>query len=289
MNWSKTKSIFIICFLLLDIFLGYQMFQRIRESQKQLHNYQLTSLSEVVKKNNIEMRAKEPSTDQKMYFLKGTFTNFNDDNDAKQALKGLQKIHPEISFTKSSNGQILNATFKNDKQKIKAPKTTTEMHAFLKEFVYKGEDYKHWPTSDGKDKVIHFIQMYNGNPLYSVSVDNGNLYMLDVYTDGDVVTGYQQILIKTEQKEPVKITMSAEEAIQKIAEDYLQVSDNAKVADIEIGYINLATDIKEDRELPYILAWYINVKTDHGDRAFFITMFGKIFEYDMGEKGSGAS
>ena len=224
-----------------------------------------------------------------MFFLKGTFTNFDNDDDAIKGIKEITKAHPNISFTTGANGQILNATFKDIKQSTKVPITPTEIQAFLKAFVYKGEEYKHWPSKNSKDTTIHFIQMFNGNPLFSVSVDNGKLYMLNVYTQGDTVIGYQQILMKTDPKNSVKVTMDPEEAIQILSENYLQVGDNSDVNDIQLGYINLAADIKENRELPYILAWYINVKTDEGNRSFFITMFGKVYENVNGEKDSGAT
>ena len=288
MNWSKTKTIFIICFLLLDIFLGYQMYQRQKENQEQLSNYQ-TNNSSQFKSNNVNVSAKKPSIDQNMFFLKGTFTNFDNDDDAIKGIKEITKAHPNISFTTGANGQILNAKFKDIKQSTKVPITPTEIQAFLKAFVYKGEEYKHWPSKNSKDTTIHFIQMFNGNPLFSVSVDNGKLYMLNVYTQGDTVIGYQQILMKTDPKNSVKVTMDPEEAIQILSENYLQVGDNSDVNDIQLGYINLAADIKENRELPYILAWYINVKTDEGNRSFFITMFGKVYENVNGEKDSGAT
>jgi len=289
MNWHKTKTIFIICFLLLDIFLGYQMYQRLRENQEQLNNFQKSNPYESSRTVNIPREVDIPSIDGKMYFIKGTFVNFKEDDEAKKGLKKIQGDHPEISFTTSANGQILNAVFTNDRQKIQKPKTTAEMQAFLKTFVYKGDLYKHWPTTNDKDKVIHFVQMVDGNPLYSVSVNDGDLYMLNVYTDGDLVTGYQQVLIKTTKQNPVKVTMSGQDAIQLIADNYLPMGHNPKVTDIEIGYINLATDIEESRDLPYILAWYINVKSDQGNRAFFVTMFGKVYEYDNGEKSSSAN
>lgn len=290
MNWSKTKTIFILCFLLIDIFLGYQMYQRQVESQKQIKNYKTNNFSQYAKSNNINVSADYPSMDQKMYFLKGTFTNFDKDKDAIKGIKQIAKEHPSLTFTKSENGQVLTATFKTNGQLVKAPQTVTEMQAFLKTFVYKGDEYKHWVADNKKDSVIHFIQMFNGNPLYSVSVDSGKLYLLNVFVQGDTVTGYQQILMQTTaSKEPVKITMEPKEAIQILGDNYLQVGDNADVNDIELGYINLASDIKETRELPYVLAWYINVKTNDGNRSFFVTMFGKVYENVNGEKGSGAS
>jgi regulatory protein YycI of two-component signal transduction system YycFG len=290
MNWSKTKTIFIICFLLLDIFLGYQMYERQIESQRQISNFNSNNFNQYTKNNNINVSVDYPSTNQKLNFIQGTFTNFDKDKDALKGIKQIANAHSNISFTKSENGQILTATFKTDGQPIKAPQTVTEMQEFLKAFVYKGDEYKHWDSDDKKDSVIHFIQMYKGNPLFSLSVDSGQLYMLNVYTQGDIVTGYQQILMKTNPgQNEVKITMEPKEAIQILGENYLQVSDNADVNDIELGYINLASDIKESRQLPYVLAWYIHVKTNYGNRSFFVTMFGKVYENANGEKGSGAS
>lgn len=289
MNWSKTKTIFILCFLLLDVFLGYQMYQRQRVNEQQLSNYNKNYFKNDNKNNNVVIKASPPSTDQKLFFLKGAFTNFEKDKDAKKEIDTIAQANPNISFSMSSNGQILTAAFDTTINPIKAPQTATEYETFLKTFVYKGEQYEHWPSDNSKDNVIHFIQMFNGNPLFSVSVDNGKLYMLNVFTDGDVVTGYQQILMKTLPKNPVKATMTSDEAIQILSENYLQAGENPTVDDINLGYINLASDIKESRELPYILAWYIHVKTDDGNRSFFITMFGKVYENDIGEKGSGAS
>ncbi len=43
MEWNKTKSIFIVAFLILDIFLGYQFFQKWQATGKNMKSLKMMS------------------------------------------------------------------------------------------------------------------------------------------------------------------------------------------------------------------------------------------------------
>lgn len=284
MNWSKTKTIFIICFLLLDIFLAYQMYDRQRESKKQLENFATDTID--IKNQKVRVKAELPDVENKVYFLTGAFVDF-DDVEVKKGLKALEG-GSKLNFTTSDNGRVLIATFKKP---IKIPKTTEDQQTLLKKYMYRGGDYSYYPLpEDNRSGVLHFIQTFNGTPIFSVAAATGELYTLDVYTDGKNITGYKQVLLQTTPGELVSISKKPEEAINILSEtNNLPITENPVIDTVELGYINTSSDINGDQKYPYIPAWYIGVKTDKGEKAFFVTMDGRVIPFKNGKEGAGVS
>ena len=107
MEWNKTKSIFIVAFLILDIFLGYQFFQKWQATSKEyevikndvehdmkadhityeglnkgaIEGYRITANQKAFTKEEIEALKDQkplmdmPSDDRKVTTLKMKFTN----------------------------------------------------------------------------------------------------------------------------------------------------------------------------------------------------------------------
>ncbi|MFC4619673.1 two-component system regulatory protein YycI [Camelliibacillus cellulosilyticus] len=263
MNWGKTKTIFIICFLLLDVFLSYQLYERQMNNEKQLGE---TGTSEVVNLGNIPQPT-APTVDQDVYTLNGSYLNFEKDDDAKEKLKAIvgTKKSSNISLQTDAGGMVLHASFKKP---IDVPANKNERQDFLAAYVYNGQDYKYW-SFDKTKGVMRFIQQFKGNTVFSV--DNGHLNTLDLTVKNGKITGYVQTYFDAEQEEKVKISIKYEEALKSLFDNNLLFTSEVKeIEDGELGYFNITSNSDANSRLLYVPAWYIKVKSDSGEKEFFI-------------------
>lgn len=285
MNWSKTKTIFIICFLLLDIFLTYQLFLRQKSAQDQVDNIQQNSFSQYIKNKTIQINTPLPVASDSLTFLSGMYQSFGSDadqgvNQALQILAG-PKNSPIQTFSVGSNTTILKSTFVKP---IPVPNTEADKQVFLKQYVYNGDQYSFW-TYDKTQQVYKYVQTYNGHPVFSVV--NGNLNTLDLNLDsgGNYVTGYTQSFVKIKKEQSTKLGVQPMDAIQQLWEkNKLPISDKPVVEQVALGFINLSDNSDQSQTLTYLPAWYIEVKTTTGIKQFFVTgIYGRIQTINGGE------
>lgn len=278
MNWSKTKTIFIICFLLLDIFLAYQLVIRQKSAQNQVNNYTQSSLSQYIKNKKIQINTTLPDGNQSVTILSGTYQDFSNTTNLSlvqqlNALAGTKKT-PVQTFTTAAQTTILKSTFV---QKVPVPQTQADQQAFLKQYVYNGDQYRFWEFDKTKN-IYRFIQTFNGHPVFSVI--NGKLNTLDVTLDktGQFVIGYQQSFVNIKKEQSAKLGIQPMDAIQQLWDkNMLPITDKPIIEQMDLGYINLSENNDQTQALAYLPAWYVEVKTTKADKRFFVTgIYGRI-------------
>lgn len=263
MNWHKTKTIFIICFLLLDLFLGYQLYQR---QQKNL-NYG-TIASEAAVKSDIKKPANIPQVPQNISFLKGTQQLFvNDKGDlisSVQKLQGpkgstIQTIQPE------NGGSVITGTFKKP---ITVPDGQSGWNKILTNDIYHGNEYLMWKRSD-KTKSILFVQMYKESPVFIK--DRNDLSMLQFVVKNGKIISYQQSYFKFNKTNAISI-ITPTTAINNLIEknNGLFAGQHPKISSVNLAYFNLVGDTNQNSQLIFVPAWHIIVKTDAGNKEFFV-------------------
>lgn len=285
MNWSKTKTIFIICFLLLDIFLGYQLVLRQKSADNQVSNLTESSFSQYIKNKNIQINTPLPDGSQSVTFLSGRYLDFGDAGNkvlqqTLQQLAGPKKT-PVQKFLVQTPSTVIKSTFMN---KVAVPQTQTDQQLFLKQYVYQGDKYRFW----NYDKTQHeykYIQTYNGHPVFSVI--NKTLNTLNVQTDltGKWVKGYTQTFIDIKEEHQAKLGVQPMDAIQQLWDkNKIPIIDRPIIEQMELGYINLSENGDQSQSLAYLPAWYIEVKTNQAIKHFFVTgIYGRIQTIDGGE------
>ncbi|WEG12813.1 two-component system regulatory protein YycI [Pullulanibacillus sp. KACC 23026] len=288
MNWSKTKTIFIICFLLLDIFLTYQLISRQKGAQNQENSTQ-SSFSQYIKNKDIQINTTLPDTVGTLTFLSGSYQDFGNSSNkalskALKALAGPAK-KPVQMFTTDTQSTVLKSTFVN---KVSVPETQTDQQTFLNEYVYMGDQYRFW-SYDKDEKIYKFIQTYNGHPVFSIT--NGHLNTLDMTLDksGKYITGYTQSFVNIKKEKSTKLGVQPMEAIQQLWEKNMLSPINKPVIQaVELGYINMSENSDQSQPQPfaYLPAWYIEVKTTATQdvKRYFVTAItGRIQTIDGGE------
>ncbi|WP_100486603.1 two-component system regulatory protein YycI [Sporolactobacillus pectinivorans] len=268
MNWSKTKSIFIVCFLLLDAFLIFELYAR--QQDEGVEN--LTDGSGT--NNTFRVDTTIPPTPQNVTFLRGSRVNFSNEkkNIADLTSSANNGIGQKIQY--ENGGMQLHGIFASP---ISGNMTNTDLQKIILGLVYKGQSYTYW-QNDSKARTINFVQLYNNQPVF-ISRRN-NIQMLEFTVSQNKIVGYQQSYFKFSKSNYVDV-ISAEKAISNLGENTdLLDSERPVIKTVELGYVNLVGDASAD-PLIFIPTWHIVVQTNHGDQEYFVNaMSGNVQTLD---------
>lgn len=259
MDWSKIKTIFILTFLILDVYLFYQ-FVQIRDANK----YELiteTSFQDKLKADEIQYveLPKAPNKDQ---YISAKPRAFSKEEIAK--LKG-QTIFMKDSTTLEST---LDKPFQLDSKLVE-----TTMASFLKDNVLYSDHYKFWEKNDKKNTITYFEQ-YEGDTFYNnpsgmitfyLNKDNQVYSYEQTYLDGiDKLTAKQEIL------PPLK-------AIETLHQKGM-LKPKSKITKVELGYSMI---LKLTASKVLVPTWRIVVNDKEN---LFVNAFeGQIIDFNSDE------
>nr|WP_236631863.1 MULTISPECIES: two-component system regulatory protein YycI [Anoxybacillus] len=261
LDWNKTKTIFIITFLILDLFLGYQFIQKRNSSQ--LDVLLEETIEEQLAANGITY-VDIPKEIKKASYVSGKSKIFTRDEIAK--LKN-QKIT-------ASDQSVLQATFIHPVA-IGDFEDAYSLNQFLQQNIIHGKDYAFWEY-DNKSKTITCYQKYNRRMIYKNS--SGKL-LLHLNEKNEVVSYEQTLLDDLEEYDKKQEIIPAIKAIETLyKKDYLKPKD--RVTKIEIGYYGLVQFTASQVLTP---TWHIvvNEKKDyfiHGFEGQIINDKGNVLE-----------
>lgn len=221
MDWSKTKTIFIIVFSILNVFL-YSVY---------INNYNEEQELEVLGESNIESDLKNanisvgnlPVSTEKVTYVSGkinTFDNFDFDQVTKNQI-----------ITVSDNMIIEGTMKKPEKLEALNEKTLTE---FLKRTVFKGEEYRLWQINKSAREATFFQVMNDKTIFYNQSAT------IKVYwSEKEEITKYEQTMFGSLKAVGEKsMLIKPIQAIKTIFEKgYLK--DHTTISLVNLGYSTL--------------------------------------------------
>ncbi|MHA6488485.1 two-component system regulatory protein YycI [Bacillus cabrialesii] len=230
MEWNKTKSIFIVAFLILDIFLGYQFFQK----------WQSTSKDYEVIKNDVEHDMKADHI---------TYEGLN-----KEATEGYRITANQKAFTKDEIEALKDQKPLMDmpsddrkvttlKMKFTNPialskkKIEDDAQALVSLKIQDGEKYELWKV-DKSQKEIIFFQTYDGHYIYQQTDTSSNMIgqVILRLNDKNEVVSYDQTTLETFkqiQKESLITEMDAVELLYY----QNQLKENSTIKSVKFGYV----------------------------------------------------
>ncbi|MCY8974722.1 two-component system regulatory protein YycI [Bacillus atrophaeus] len=229
MEWNKTKTIFIIAFLVLDIFLGYQFFEKRSSSEY-----------DVIKNSSVQTDMNED------HITYGTLSD-----NAKQ---GSRITANQKSFTKeeidSLKGQKPKMDMPSDKHKVtKLKMEFTSPIALSKDSVeddakalvssefQDGEEYKLWKVDKDKKQVI-FFQTYQGKYIYQENDDASEMIgqVILHLNDKNEVVSYEQSTLDTFKEIQKESLISELDAVESLYYQNL-LKAHSTVKTVKFGYI----------------------------------------------------
>jgi len=221
MDWSKIKTIFIITFLILDVYLLFQ-FMKIRDANK----YEVAteaSFEDKLKADEISYveLPKAPIKDQYLSAMPRTFTKGD-----------MAKLKGQTASIKEP-GTTLLVTLDKPLQ-LNTKFEPAELSTFLKENVLFGEHYQFWEKNDKKNTITYY-QQYNNFPLFK---NIKGMITFTVNADNQIIS-YQQTYLedieKLTAKEDILPPLKAIETLHQKG----VLKPKSKITKIELGYSTL--------------------------------------------------
>ncbi|KXZ13189.1 two-component system regulatory protein YycI [Bacillus nakamurai] len=229
MEWNKTKTIFIIAFLILDIFLGFQFFEKRSSSEY-----------EVIKTSNVE-------NDMEMDHI--VFGNLSADSTAGYRLTASQKVFTEEDINDLKDQKPLMDMPAGDhkvttlRMKFSNPialskqKPQDDAESLVSSKITGGEKYKLWKTDKDKKQII-FYQTYDGQYIYQ-DYDSSSDAIGEVIlhlNDKNEVVSYEQTMLESFKRIQTESLIPELDAVELLySQNYLKA--NCTVKSVKFGYI----------------------------------------------------
>ncbi|MFC7687752.1 two-component system regulatory protein YycI [Ureibacillus sp. GCM10028918] len=249
MDWSKSKSIFIVVFLILDVFLYSLFLNRHTESQLvQNESWGERNIEDRLKDDNITY-GMLPTNIVKAAYISGKAKNFEDE---ELSLENAE----DIKIDKNKLVVTLEEPFE-----IKNLDEETSYNEFLKLNVYNGTSYTLWQI-DKENRNATFFQTMNSRILYYIK--NGSVTVH--WNDQNEIIRYEQTLLEDlEANEEEKTLTTPLNAITLLYNKGL-LESNSKITQVNLGYSTLL-------QLQQVLVptWEIRVETENEEvKEYFV-------------------
>lgn len=263
MDWNRIKTIFIITFLILDVYLLFQ-FMKSRDANK----YELITVEKVedkLKADEIQY-GELPKTPIKEQYLSAKQKVFTKGDTAK--LKGQTALLKDPST-------MLSVTL--DKPLSVGSKfEPSELSTFLKENVLYGDHYYFWEKNDKKNTITYY-EFFENIPLYK---NINGMITFNLNADNQIIS-YQQTYLegieKISAKEEILPPLKAIETLHQKG----MLKPKSKITKIELGYSTLIQLTASQVLAP---TWHI-VVNDKDD--LFVNAFeGQIIQFDNDGKSN---
>ncbi|MBA9028054.1 two-component system regulatory protein YycI [Peribacillus huizhouensis] len=264
MDWNRTKTIFIMVFLILDIFLLDQFMGK--KSDNKYDYMAQASIDELLKEENIEYTPMTKQKQKENYLVAKTKVFKKDD------LKSLKD--QEITIVDVDRTKVV-GTFKT-KTKISEKLQSSEIDLFVKENIYHGEDYRYW-THDKTSNSIIYYQAFNSKLFYNNSKGKVTLFL----NENKEITSYEQTYLEDieEFNEPKEMIPP----IKAIEALYLKgdIPPDSKIT-AKHGYYNSLQSNSSSSSFLLVPTWRI-VVDDKKD--LFVNAFdGEVIEMNTEDK-----
>ncbi len=221
MDWSKIKTIFIITFLILDVYLLFQ-FMKIRDANKYEINTE-ASFDDKLKADEIKYieLPKGPIKAQYLSAKPKTFTRGD-----------IEKLKGQAA-TQNEPGTTLQVMIEKPVQ-LSSKFEPSELASFLKENVLYGEHYQFWEKNEKKNTITYF-QQFENYPSYK----NINGMITFKYNSANQVVSYQQTYLEGIEKLTAKEEiLSPLKAIETLHQKGV-LKPKSKITKVELGYSTL--------------------------------------------------
>lgn len=261
LDWNKTKTIFIIVFLILNSFLYFLYFNRYNEVQE-LQVLGETSIEERLQADNIRYESTPENT------LKESYISGNIRMYSSKDMKLMDNQTYDISgITK------LQSTF-NDPVLIGNLEVSGVLKEFVNRHVYNGTSYELFDVDVDAKKAV-FFQVVNNRQIFF----NQNAMLTLYWNDDNEAYKYEQTSFEElESFEQTENLLSDERAVEVLYQRNL-LKPNSTITMTSLGYSTLVQLTETQVFAP---TWRVRVELQDGlkEDYFVNAVEGKIIEFN---------
>lgn len=268
MDWNKTKSIFIIVFSILNIFLYYLYLDRYTESAN-VPVLTESSVDDRLKGDNISYSEDLPEKVEDEPYISGTRKIFTKEDAPGKDIK--------ISIKEDN---LLSVNF-NEPKPLPEGDAKETLEDFLEEDVYKGEEYILWEINEEEKKAV-FSQVVNGKTLFHSDSGQITLYWNE---DGDIIRYEQTIFEDLVQNAQEKKLISAKRAIETLYQKSA-LQQNTFVESADLGY-SVYVAVSDNTRM-FLPTWRIQATLEDGSKEEYFVNAVKdgVIEFNTEEEVS---
>ena len=260
MDWSRTKSIFIWVFLILNLFLYTQYLEKYNEGET------IEVLGETMK---IESRLKEdnityialPNSNETASYYSGQIKNFSSSETPYSANQN----------TLIENDNKLLVTMEKP-VKLQGTATLDPYTAFVQSYVHEGSSYVLWSLDEEKGEATFFQKVNNLTLYYNVRG-----YVKIYWNKDSRVTGYEQTIIEKHEKLEKQKKLIAPIQVLQILYGKNLLKQNSQILGMELGY---STIIQLTQTQVFAPTWEVRVSTEENTEEihFVNAVDGKVVD-----------
>lgn len=218
MNWSRTKSIFIVAFLILNVFLTWELIET--NSANQLHLITEATIQERLDLNNVKIDIELPEEDLPGLHVIGRSTPLNDNVIAPLHNQDAMIIDERTIVS------ILDEPYDIDPKQFQQ-----DIHSFLSSYIFRGNEYQ-YGRYDTDARQFLLYQTFEDKTAYTYG-DEPLVLQLD---DNQRIIGYEQSYYTFEEVEGrEREILSSLKAIEILLNEQL-IRMNSTVSNVQFGY-----------------------------------------------------
>ncbi|RTR25568.1 hypothetical protein EKG37_22815 [Robertmurraya yapensis] len=223
MDWSRIKTIFIVTFLILNIYLLNEFYK----TYDKLDFMSETSFENKLKTEEIEYK-ELPKNIKRDKYVSATPKKFAKDELGKIADTTLTGQSITIK-----NETMIEAIL-DEPYPINQENVAEQLGPFLQNNIYKGDQYKFWKVNE-TEQTITYYQQIEGKQLYK----NLNGELTFYVNEEQEIIGYKQTLLENfeEFSEDVNVYQPID-AIETLYENG-ELPFGSKITKVELGYYTL--------------------------------------------------
>lgn len=247
MDWSRTKSIFIIVFSILNIFLYSLYVDRYTEAE----NYSKLSEPAVdarLEGDNITYPADLGADPEEEPYISGTRMALTKEN-----------VPAENARVTVTEEYLLNVVL-DEPIRIGDELNKESLEAFLSSTVFEGDEYILWDIVQEENRAV-FFQVIEGKTLYHSDSGKVTLFWND---EGEAVRYEQTMFTDLVENAQSKKLISQKRAIETLYQNSI-LQQNSEVTSVNLGY-SVYVAVSEETRM-FLPTWRVVVKLEDGTTA----------------------
>ena len=257
MDWSNAKTIFILTFLCLNLFLGYQLNQK--QTASKLHLRAEATVQERLQEENITLRSEIKDEPLLGTYLSATIDQFSQ----------------TVNFSEVSNiarVEIINHVVSVElAESISFTGEENQLAEFAKSYavdhIQFGKEYR-YSHYDEEARQLLFYQTYEGKRIDNFEEDYPLIIELDASKS---IVGYKQMYLTISPEGREQEMISGLKAIEILLNEPL-IPSESEIDSVELSYISLFKPLGEIQ----IFAPMWNVRVN--DDLFYVDAIGGVIQ-----------
>ncbi|MCD5325641.1 MULTISPECIES: two-component system regulatory protein YycI [Pontibacillus] len=247
MQWGQIKTLFILCFLILDVFLVFQFMNKTEQAQLGLLTD--TSLEEQLKTEDIQLNNVPKEAPKKSYISAKRYAFKEED---KEELEENENQKPEIY---GEDNNILISVFE-EPVAVDLESSDETIEGTINNKILFGDEYQFWDYNE-KYNVLIFFQRFKEDPIY---YNESGIVMAQLNEEKDGITAFVQTHLDDLKSTEEKIDLV--KPIQAIGNlfDKNKLYSGDVVSKFDVGYYTLVPLENGDRV--FSPTWNIKVNED---------------------------